>query len=109
MCRGAGLRARIRVGDLPLLPGALDLAREGFVTGASRRNLESYGADVSFAPAIDDAARALLTDPQTSGGLLVACAREAVPDVLAIFREQHFTEACVVGDFGEGAPHIDVG
>ena len=109
MCRGSRLRARVRLNDVPHLPGALELAREGFVTGASRRNLDSYGADVAFAADVDDAERALLTDPQTSGGLLVACAQDAVGDVLALFAREGFANARVIGEFHEGAPRIDVG
>jgi selenide, water dikinase len=108
MCKGSRVAATVRVRDIPMLPGALDLAREAFVTGASKRNLESYGADVTFGAAIGDAERALLTDPQTSGGLLVACAPGAVGDVLATFEREGFASARVVGAFREGDPRIDV-
>jgi len=108
MCRGSQRRARVRLRDVPRLPGALELAREGVVTGASKRNLDSHGADVAFAADVGDAERALLTDPQTSGGLLVACARDAVDDVLALFAREGFAEARVIGEFHEGAPRVDV-
>jgi selenide, water dikinase len=108
MCRGADLRARLRLCDVPTLPGALDLAREGFVTGASKRNLESYGGDVKFARVIDAAERALLTDPQTSGGLLVACAPDAVDAVLATFAREGFAHAAAIGTFARGSAGIDV-
>ncbi|HET9670810.1 MAG TPA: selenide, water dikinase SelD [Casimicrobiaceae bacterium] len=108
MCRGSRLRARVRLHDVPRLPGALELAREGFVTGASKRNLESYGADVAFAADVGDAERALLTDPQTSGGLLVACAHDAVGEILALLESDGFAEARVIGEFHEGAPRVDV-
>ena len=60
-----------------------ELAREGFTTGASKRNFAGYGDKVTLGPAIDEAGKALLTDPQTSGGLLVSCAPEAVDEVCA--------------------------
>jgi selenide,water dikinase len=109
MCRGSRLRARVRLHDVPRLPGALELAREGFVTVASKRNLESYGADVVFGADVDEAERALLTDPQTSGGLLVACAPDAVGEILALLESKGFAEARVIGEFHEGAPRVDVG
>jgi selenide,water dikinase len=108
VCRGSKLRANVRFGDVPTLPSALALAREGFVTGASKRNLDSYGASVTFSPALDDASRALLTDPQTSGGLLVACSPRAVDDVLAAFAADGFEHARVIGQLSEGPAHVDV-
>ena len=88
MCRGAGARRRTSSSTrMPLHPGVLDLAGDGFVTGASRRNFDAYGERRRrSAPDIGERERALLTDPQTSGGLLVACAPDAVDAVLAIFR-----------------------
>src|SRR5439155_14039819 len=86
MCRGAQRGARIEFERLPLLPDALALAREGIATGASDRNWAGYGKDVMLTATLDDARRALLTDPQTSGGLLVACTPDAADAVLAVFR-----------------------
>ena len=108
MCRGASLGAEIRFQSVPLHPGALELARNGFVTGASKRNWESYGTDVELSPSIEDAARGLLTDPQTSGGLLVACAPEAVDAVLDSFRVDGLARAAVVGRFCAGTPTVRV-
>lgn len=92
MCHGSGLRAEIRAGQVPRLPGVDDYIAAGAVPGGTERNFASYGAQVS---AMDEATRALLCDPQTSGGLLVAvdasavaafrrCAAEAGVDVAAI-------------------------
>ena len=82
MARGAGLTVRLRVDDAPLLAQAETLARAGFVTGASHRNWASYGEAVALPPAFEDWRRLLLTDPQTSGGLLVACGAQAAPAIL---------------------------
>jgi len=108
MCRGASLGARIEFGSVPLHPGALELARNGFITGASKRNWDSYGTDVALSPSIEGAARALLTDPQTSGGLLAACAPEAVDAVLDTFRADGFQRAAMVGRFSAGTPTVRV-
>jgi len=106
ICRASNVEGSIEFARLPLLPGVLELAREGFVTGASSRNWTAYGHDVILAPGITDVERALMTDPQTSGGLLVACAREAVDDVLALFRIEGFERAAVIGEIAAGAPRI---
>jgi len=82
LARGAGVTVQIDWPAVPLLPGVRDLAAQGIVTGASGRNW---------------AERALLTDPQTSGGLLVACAPDSLDDVLSIFKHQGFGDAAVVG------------
>ena len=73
-----------------------ELAARGFVTGASGRNWAGYSKHVTLHD-IDETTRALLTDPQTSGGLLVACAPEALDGVLAVFRRQGFGQAAVIG------------
>src|ERR1700681_2151902 len=80
MCRGSGLAARITAAHLPLLPGLQALAQSGIATGASARNWQSYGKDVRLAPYLDAPLQAVLTDPQTSGGLLVACDPGELPD-----------------------------
>src|SRR6202521_2688616 len=90
MCRGSGLAARITAADVPLLPGLLALARSGIATGASARNWQSYGNDVRLAPYLDAPLQAVLTDPQTSGGLLVACDPGELPMVRAVFARLGF-------------------
>lgn len=102
MARGAGLTARLRREALPWLPGVQAFAAEGVVTGASGRNWASYGESVRLGGDVSDVERALLTDPQTAGGLLVACDPQAAQAVLELFREQGFADAAVVGDMVAG-------
>jgi selenide,water dikinase len=108
ICRGSRVAATVDLARIPLHPGVLDFARAGTFTGASGRNWAGYGQDVDLQPGVDDAQRALLTDPQTSGGLLVACAPEATEQVLAIFRSEGFAQAAVIGAIEEGAPRVRV-
>jgi selenide,water dikinase len=108
MCRGAGVAAKIEFARLPLLPRAFELAREGFVTGASKRNWDGYGDSVSLGGAIGSVERALLTDPQTSGGLLVACAPQAVSAVLDVFKREGFPAAVPIGRFAAGPAQLDI-
>ena len=82
MCRASAVGATIEFAGIPLLPGVLDLARDGIATGASGRNWAGYGQDVVLPPGDRTVERSLLTDPQTSGGLLVACAADAADTVL---------------------------
>jgi selenide,water dikinase len=103
MARGAGLRAQIAWSAVPLIAGVEGLARDGFITGASGRNWAGYGADVRLDASLPPIARDLLCDPQTSGGLLVACAPDAVDAVLACFREGGFDDVAVVGRMLAGA------
>jgi selenide,water dikinase len=108
MSRGAKLRARLRWSALPWLPAVQALAQAGMITGASARNWASYGAAVALDAALDDAARALLTDPQTSGGLLVACDRDTAHAALQILAAQGFTQAAIVGEMSAGEPGVEV-
>jgi selenide,water dikinase len=108
VCRASRVGARLAFDRLPLLRDALGLVREGSITGASARNWASHGEEVDLARGIDDAKRALLTDPQTSGGLLVACAPEAVQAVLAVFRSEGFAHAAVIGECVAGPARVSV-
>lgn len=108
MCRGAGLGARLRLGQVPEIAGVRELLGEGHVTGASTRNWASYGDEVRLAPGLTSLDQALLCDPQTSGGLLVACAPETVPTALGLFERQGFVQAAVIGEMSRGAALVTV-
>ena len=108
LSRGAGLRARLSMERIPMLPGVAELAAGGYVTGASGRNWAAYGHEVALDPGISSVQQNLLTDPQTSGGLLVSCAPESVADVIALFREQGFAFAAEIGDMQAGSAGVDV-
>jgi len=97
ICKGSGLRADVSLGALPLIASALPFAQQGIVTGASGRNWAGYGGQIEWPGAAPDWQRALVADPQTSGGLLVSCRPDAVPAVLAAFRGAGFAQAGEVG------------
>jgi selenide,water dikinase len=109
ICRGSKLGAEIGFDRLPLLPEARALAQLGFVPGAAGRNWASYGKEVVLPAGIADWQQNLLCDPQTSGGLLVACAAEAADEVLAIFEREGFEYASVIGAMKEGEVKVAVG
>lgn len=100
MARGSRCQVRLDWSAVPLLEGVPALAREGFVTGASGRNWAAYGQDVSLSPTLPTQAQALLSDPQTSGGLLVSCAPQALDAVMRVFAQHGFGAAAVIGDVG---------
>ena len=108
VCKGSGVAAEVRMADLPLLPRARELASAGFVTGASARNWASYGDAVKLGAGIGDVERNLLTDPQTSGGLLVACAPDTVTEVLSLFLQQGFSHVSVIGEVLEGEAQLAI-
>jgi selenide, water dikinase len=108
MLRGAKLAAEVRFDAVPVITEALELARRGVATGASERNWKGYGADVQLPAGAPDWMRNLLTDPQTSGGLLVACEPQAEREVLAAFTDRGFAEARTIGRFVAGAPRVTV-
>ncbi len=108
LCRGSGMGATIEFAKLPFIPGVIDMAKQGYITGASGRNWSGYGEDVILSAQHGDVARNLLTDPQTSGGLLVACDPAAVDEVLALFKAEGFAEATVIGEMTAGAAKVTV-
>jgi selenide,water dikinase len=110
LARGAKATIVLDWAKVPLLPGVVDLARAGCVTGASERNWGGYGAEIGLPAGFDAVHQALLSDPQTSGGLLVSCAPDAVDAVLAVFARHGFGQAAVVGEVtAQGAgPRLQV-
>ncbi len=108
ICRGSDAGAVVDFARVPLHPGVADLVRAGHSTGASGRNWAGYGADVRIDAPDPDLVRTLVTDPQTSGGLLVACAPADVDAVLAAFARDGFERAAVIGEIVAGAPQVVV-
>ena len=108
MARGSGCTVEIDWSQVPLLSGVRELAARGMVTGASGRNWAGYGQDVRLPSGFAPQDQALLTDPQTSGGLLVACRPDTVDQVLATFRSQGFEQATVVGRVAGGPAQLTV-
>ena len=109
VCRGSQLTARLSWERIPLLPGVAQLAQQGLIPGAAARNWASYGTQVALQPGIADWQRNLLCDPQTSGGLLVACRADCVAEVLQLFHENHFDYAAEIGELSTGLPQVLVG
>ena len=110
VCRGSGLHAVLELARLPLIAQAVAFAQQGIATGASGRNWAAYGDEVALPEGFADTERALLTDPQTSGGLLVACSAEVLGAVQAVFRRHGFAQAAVIGQVldASGAPLLRV-
>ena len=102
ICRGSGLGAIVRFGDLPIIEEARQWAEQGTVTGATERNWKGYGSEIRLLEGAPAWQRALITDPQTSGGLLVACAADTEAEVLAEFRKHGFDAACRIGQMVAG-------
>ena len=109
ICRGSKVGAELDFGALPILPTARRLAMEGYGTGASDRNWTSYGQDVVLADGFERWKTKILTDPQTSGGLLVSCAPHALQDVIGIFSEHGFAGAATIGRMVAGSAKVRVG
>ena len=98
ICRGSSLQAAVDWRHMPLIHSALVFAQQGIWTGASTRNWTAYGHEVAGVEGWSEWQRALLTDPQTSGGLLVSCSPEAVPQVLQCFQDAGFAQAAEIGE-----------
>jgi len=108
MARGSNVGLEISYGDVPLLAIAEELAEAGYVTGASARNWESYGGEVQLPADILDWRQKLLTDPQTSGGLLVACAPEYADALASEIRAAGYPLARTIGMASDGPPIVRV-
>ena len=108
MARGSGVRIRLQASRIPFFSQAEALAEAGYITGASQRNWSSYGDAVSLPADLPSWRRALLTDPQTSGGLLVACAPEKAEAIKAMMLAAGYARASIIGEVVAGTPGIEV-
>ena len=108
MARGANLHVHINMTAVPFLPQVQQLAAQGYITGASARNWAGYQQDIQLDPSITANQQALLCDPQTSGGLFVACDAAAVDQVLACFQAHGFDHAAVIGEIQNGKAGVSV-
>ena len=108
MCRGAALTADVRFAALPLLAQARRLAEAGIGTGGAQRNWQSYGHAVHLPADAPEWWRGVLCDPQTSGGLLIACAEGSLQQLLQLLQSRNFNASSVLGEFGAGEPRIRV-
>jgi selenide,water dikinase len=108
ICRGSKLQARLEFDRVPILSAARHLVEAGYATGASDRNWASCQEAVQLPGEWPLWRRKILTDPQTSGGLLVACDAATVPAVLEVFKKEGFPHAAALGTLGAGAPRVVV-
>lgn len=108
MARGANLRVCIDMTAVPFLPQVEQLAAQGFITGASARNWAGYQQDIKLNPTITTVQQSLLCDPQTSGGLLVACDAASAEKVIACFHAHGFNDAAVIGEIQSGEAGVSV-
>jgi selenide,water dikinase len=108
MCRGAALGAEIGFDSLPLFTEAQHFAEQGIGTGGAKRNWSSYGHEVELPRDAPEWWRGLLCDPQTSGGLLIACSSDSVPAVLDLLGTRNFHGASVIGEFSATQARVRV-
>jgi selenide,water dikinase len=106
ICRGSKLGAEVKFDALPVIPEALEWVKQGVATGASDRNWQGYGHEVSISG--EEWKRKLVSDPQTSGGLLVSCSADAEKQVLREFEKHGFSGACVIGRMTAGPARLTV-
>lgn len=108
ICLESRLSACLHVSQLPLIAAALELAQGGIASSASQRNFNDVGARLVAWEEMDMAHRTLLTDPQTSGGLLISCAEYAVQEVLSILHQHACSQAAVIGSMTTMQEHQPV-
>jgi selenide, water dikinase len=108
LARGAGVALTIEQARIPYLARAEALAETGYITGASGRNWESYGHQAVLPSALPAWRRALLTDPQTSGGLLVACKAERAEEIRAMIEAAGYPRASIIGSVAAGDPEVRI-
>jgi selenide,water dikinase len=102
MARGSKLMAQVNWDAIPVIQEAVEHVKADIYTGASTRNWAGYGSEVKLASNLALWQQNLLTDPQTSGGLLISCAPEQEAEVLSILNSGGFASAQKIGHFAAG-------
>lgn len=97
MAEGSGVTLRIEESDLPVLPGALELCREGMIPGGGKRNRDYYGRHVAISEEIADEIGEIVFDPQTSGGLLIALPQDEAVALLGDLQRIGNSQAAIIG------------
>jgi selenide,water dikinase len=108
IARGAGVSLEIGYDRIPFLAQAAALAEAGYATGASGRNWSSYSDGVVLPADMPAWQRTLLTDPQTSGGLLVACAAARAEDIRAAIEAAGYPRVSIIGSVTAGDPIVRI-
>jgi selenide,water dikinase len=108
MARGGGVSLKISFARVPFLAQAERLAEAGFATGASARNWASYGDGIRLSADLSAWRRTLLTDPQTSGGLLIACAPERAETIRATIEGAGYPRASIIGSVASGDAEVHI-
>jgi len=106
--RGSGVGARVWSRQVPFVEGTRELAERGLIPGGSRRNLESIAPLLRWAPTVTELDQLLLADAQTSGGLLIAVARERTDDLVRRLQDGGALAAAVVGEITGETGTIEV-
>ncbi len=108
MAHGSNLALTVRFNDLPFLIEAESFARRGYITGASKRNWASYSQSITLPPDFPEWRRHLLTDPQTSGGLLIACDPNLAADAVRAITHRGYARCSIVGHAAAGVPSVTI-
>lgn len=110
MTRASGVSARVSLGALPFIEGAVALAESGIAPGGTHRNLQSLEGDVVWDAAITDVQKILLADAQTSGGLLISVRPDRTAALLAALKERGLDgdSVSVVGAVEEARDGVEI-
>lgn len=108
MARGSACALVISDQEVPVFAQASSLAEQGFFTGASRRNWASYSEAVRLHEGMPEWRRDLLTDPQTSGGLLIACERRSAAALAETIVVSGYPSAKVIGCVERGRAAVAI-
>lgn len=103
MVTGSAVGARVRASRVPLLEGAAELARAGYLPGGTRRNFEDAAATTKWSDDIPEWLRYLLCDAQTSGGLLIACRPDRATALAHALQRRRTLAADIIGEITSGS------
>lgn len=108
LARGCNASIIINPAHVTYLSAARELAQAGNITGASHRNWASYESSVKLLPDLPEWQKHLLTDPQTSGGLLITCTAVEAERILKQIKNAGYLSASIIGSVETGAPEVRV-
>ena len=108
MASGSGVSLKIEAARVPLLEGALECVRAGFVPGGLKNNREFAECNVAYETGLPEEIRTLLYDPQTAGGLLLSVAAADAAKVMSTLRNRGVPAVEIGEALPQGKPLIHI-
>ncbi len=99
MCIGSNVSAKVNFKDVPLISDTIKFAKDGIIPGGTKNNLKFIENNILFSNSIKIYKKLILSDAQTSGGLLIACPKKETESLLKDLNSNSDFKSVIIGEF----------